>query len=197
MWQEKNNSRSINHSIAATPLSLAASKIGLEYQEPDAGQADGEGSYCQYLSRTPNRELIVQNIRSVRMLGNTRWSKTGSWGGRGVLPPNRLLFRLLPLPPCPLKLGEHSGRQIESGENILQNPLIFLLKKIAKKNNPSLTRLLAPQLVAVLASLAAALPALIAIRNASKLHQTARIGFGKYMIHCLLQVASARLPSVC
>jgi len=68
--------------------------------------------------------------------------------------------------------------------------LDFLLKDIAKKHKPNLTRLLAAQPVPAIALVAAPIVAPVAVGNDGKLSQTIRIECAQYMIIWLLQVTS-------
>jgi len=70
----------------------------------------------------------------------------------------------------------------------LTKGLFFLFRNIAKKDEPSLTRLLAAQLLPAVAPVAVPNVAPVAARYYRKLSQTVRIECAPYMLIWLLQV---------
>jgi len=100
----------------------------------------------------------------------------------------------IPTPPVPVRtaLWQTDTAQGERFNECLD----FLLKDIAKKHEPSLTRLLAAQPVPAVTLVAAPVAAPVAVRNDRRLPQTIRIECAQYMLIRLLQVSSARASSI-
>jgi len=156
----------------------------------------GEVTWCKYVCGFPElrtygeeykdwRNAMKRKMEQDRIPG-WKVSTAAQWGAIPAYP--------LAIPPVTFRAA--LWRTDTARGEPFTECLDFLLKDIAKKHKPSVTRLLAAQPVPAVAPVEAPVAAPVAVGNDCKLPQTIRIECAQYMLIWPLQVASARALSV-
>jgi len=191
----KNNSVSINHRPARTAIPMAASKVGLQYQKSDTFNDDGEGSWCKYVCGFPEPRTYREKYQEWRKAINRKMEQDRIPGQQGSTAAQWAAIQGYALGTPPVKVMAALWQTDTARGERFTKCLDFLLKDIAKKHKPSLTRLLAGQPVPTVGPVAGPRAAPVAVGNDRKLPQTIRIECAHYMLIWLLQASSACAPS--
>jgi len=161
---------------------MTASKVGLQYQKSDAFKDDSEVIWCGYVCGFPKLRTYGEEYKDWwnAMKRKMKQDRIPGWKGSTAAQWAAIQAYALATPPVTVRAalwrtdtarGEHFTKCLD-----------FLLNHIAKKDKPSLTRLLAAQPAPAVAPVAAPVEAPVAVGNDRKLPQTLRIECAQYML---------------
>jgi len=142
---------------------MAVSKVVLQYQKSDAFKEDGEVTWCKYLRGFPELRTHGEEYKDWWNAMKSKMDQDRILGWTGSTAAQWAAIQVYALATLPVTVRAALWQTDSAwGERFTQY-LHFLLKDIAKKDNPGLTGLLVAQPVPAVAPVAAPIVDAVAV----------------------------------